>query len=218
MIMISGNAKEKESVQHLLENILLFVDFKANPHQPAHGVVIDSYSHPRTGLQVNELLVRDGELKERDTIFLNGKFGKAKMIFDPHGQKITTVYPSDVAQVAGLNITAELGDRFLVVNNEETITKIEKELADFWEKKKKPAPPSPTSEQKNINLVLATDSQNSLEALTELIKKKTTSHFNFSIIYATVGNLNNFVLDLTKITHSTVLIFGYQPSPQQIRN
>ena len=215
--MVSGNAKEKESVHHLLENILLFADFKTDPGCPAHGVIIDSYLHPQTGARVNELLIQDGKLKEKDAILLNGKFGKVKMICGLNGQKITTVHPSDIVQVIGLNISAELGDRFLVINNEEIIAKIENELANYWEKKKKLTPPPPSSEKKNVNLVLTADSQNSLEALTELIKKKVTPHFNFSIVYATVGNLNNFALDLTKITNSTVLIFGYQPSPAQLK-
>ncbi|CAG8561784.1 9537_t:CDS:2 [Ambispora leptoticha] len=217
IIAVSGNAKEKESVHHLMENILLFADFKASLHRPAHGVIIDSYLHPQTGSQINELLVQDGKLKEKDIIFLNGKFGKAKMIFGLHGQKITTVYPSDIVQVIGLNISAELGDRFLVVDNEEAIAEIENELANYWEKKKKSTLPPPSSEKKNVNLVLTADSQNSLEALTELIRKKTAPNFNFSIIYTTVGNLNSFALDLAKITNSTVLIFGYQPSQKQIK-
>lgn len=66
-------------------------------------------------------------------------------------------------------------------------------------------------------MVLTADSQNSLEALTGLVKKKNTPYFNFSLIYSTVGNLNSFALDLTKITNSTVLIFGYQPSPSQTK-
>lgn len=76
--------------------------------------------------------------------------------------------------------------------------------------------PSSTT-KKNVNLVLTTDSQNSLEALVELIKKKTTPNLNFSIVYTTVGNLNSFALDLAKITNSIVLSFGYQPSQKQIK-
>jgi translation initiation factor IF-2 len=151
IIVVSGNAKEKESVHHLMENILLFADFKANLHRPAQGVIIDSYLHPQTGSQINELLVQDGKLKEKEIIFLNGKFGKAKMIFGLHGQKTTTVYPSDIVQVIGLNIPAELGDRFLVVDNEEAVAEIENELANYWEKKKKSTLPPPSSEKKNIN-------------------------------------------------------------------
>ncbi|CAJ0902768.1 10260_t:CDS:2, partial [Entrophospora sp. SA101] len=128
----------------------------------------------------------DGELKEKDIIFLNGKFSKVKMMLGIDGKKTTAVGPSDISRVIGVNIQAELGDRFLVINNEKIIA------------------------------VLTADSQNSLEALIELIKKQTTSDFNFSIIYATVGNLNNFALDLTKVTNSTVLTFGLL-SPIQIK-
>jgi translation initiation factor IF-2 len=213
--VVSGNAKEKESVQHLLENILLFADFKTNPNRPAQGVVIDSYLHPQTNSQVSELLIQDGGLRVKDTIFLNGKFSQVKMMFSISDKKITTAHPSDIVQIVGLNISAELGDRFLVVNDEKTVAKIENELTNYWEKKKKLIPPPP-SEKKNVNLVLSADSQNSLEALAELARKKNTPNFNFSIVYATVGNLNSFALDLTKITNSTVLIFGYQPPPKQI--
>lgn len=114
-----------------MENILLFADFKTNLQIPANGVVIDSYLHSQTGSQANELLVQNGELKEKDIIFINGKFGQVKIMFNIHGQKITSAYPSDIAKIIGLNIPAELGDRFLVVNNEEIITKIEKELVDY---------------------------------------------------------------------------------------
>ncbi|CAJ0824668.1 6743_t:CDS:2 [Entrophospora sp. SA101] len=186
IIMISGNAREQDSTRHLMENILFFADFKANLSRPAQGVVIDSYLHPQTGSQINELLVQDGELKEKDIIFLNGKFSKVKMMLGIDGKKTTAVGPSDISRVIGVNIQAELGDRFLVINNEKIIA------------------------------VLTADSQNSLEALIELIKKQTTSDFNFSIIYATVGNLNNFALDLTKVTNSTVLTFGLL-SPIQIK-
>jgi translation initiation factor IF-2 len=131
MIVVSGNAREKTSVQHLMENILLFTDFKTNPDCPAQGVVVDNYLHPQTGSRVVELLVQDGKLKEKDTIFLNGKFGKVKMMFDIQGRKVAAVCPSDVAQIIGLNVQAELGDRFLVVNEEKLIAAIENEVVDY---------------------------------------------------------------------------------------
>ncbi|CAG8757902.1 9541_t:CDS:2, partial [Racocetra fulgida] len=195
IIVVSGNAKEKASVNHLLENVLLFADFKSHPHNPAQGVVIDSFLHPQTGSQINELLIQDGTLKIKDSIFLNGKFGSVKIMSDIQGQRSTTAQPSDIVQVVGLNIPAELGDRFL----------------------KKITPTPPSSKKKNVNLVLVADSQNSLEALTELVKKKNALHCNLSVVYKAVGNLNSFALDLTKITNSQVLIFGYQPPQSQIK-
>ena len=50
-------------------------------------------------------------------------------MFDLHRQKTTIAHPSDLVQVIGLNSSAELGDRYLVLNNEEAVTEIEKELA-----------------------------------------------------------------------------------------
>jgi translation initiation factor IF-2 len=217
MIVVSGNAREKTSVQHLMENILLFTDFKTNPDCPAQGVVVDNYLHPQTGSRVVELLVQDGKLKEKDTIFLNGKFGKVKMMFDIQGRKVAAVCPSDVAQIIGLNVQAELGDRFLVVNEEKLIAAIENEVVDYWEKKKKITSPPPPSEKKNVNLVLAADSQNSLEALAELVKKKSAPNFNFSVVHTAIGNLNSFAFDLIKITNSMVLMFGYYPPQNQTK-
>ncbi|CAI2180342.1 6197_t:CDS:2 [Funneliformis geosporum] len=211
---ISGSAREKTSIQNLLEIILLFsIDFKINHSDTTHGVVIDSYLHSQTGSLTSELLIQDGELKEKDTIFLNGRFGKVKMMFDLQGQKTTTAHPSDLVRVIGLDTSAEIGDRFLVINNEEVATSIEKALANHWSKNKKITSLS-SREKKDINLVLTADSQNSLEALLELIKKKATSNLNFSIIHATVGNLSTFVLNLVKITKSTVSKIIYEIGDQ----
>jgi translation initiation factor IF-2 len=215
-IIVSGNAKDQKSVKYLLENILLLADFKTNLDNQTYGVVIDSYLHPQLGSQMLELLIQGGQLKDKDKIFLNGKFGKFKIMSDINEQKINVSHPSDIVKINGLNISAELGDRFLVINDEQIAEISEKELANYWEGKKRVTIPLSVG-KKNINLVLSADSQNSLEALIELVKKKTNPDFNFSIIYSTIGNLNNFALDLTKMTESIFLAFGYQVSSNQIK-
>jgi translation initiation factor IF-2 len=164
----------------LLENILIAAECKFNPQHPTNGVVIDHYIHPRTGSATTELLVQDGKLKEKDTIFLNGKFSKVKSIHNLHGKKVVMALPSDPVQITGLTSSSELGDRFLVINNDDTIKSLEKELTPYLEKENKITPPPPiTKEKKNINLVLLADSQNRLEALTELIKKKNSPECDF---------------------------------------
>jgi translation initiation factor IF-2 len=64
-------------------------------------------------------------------------------------------------------------------------------------------------------LVLVADSRNSLEALSQLVKKKKSASFSFSIAYTTIGSLSNFALDLAKITSSTVLVFAQRLSQIQ---
>nr|CAG8484585.1 10665_t:CDS:2 [Entrophospora candida] len=184
---------------------------------PTHGTVIDAYLHPQTGSRVTELLIQGGKLQEKDTIFLNGKLEKAKTFLDTHSGKITTALPGDIIKVIGLTSTAEIGDRFLVIKNEEAKEKIKKELTNYSEKNDKLPISLLDKEKKKVNLVLISDSQNKLNALSELIKKKNTDSFEFSIVNATIGNLNNFVLNLIKITQSTILVFGPSPSHGQIK-
>jgi translation initiation factor IF-2 len=201
-----------------LEIILLFAnEFKTNLQDPTHGIVIDAYPHPQTGSRITELLIQGGKLQEKDTIFLNGKLEKIKILLDIHNCKTTAALPGDIVKVIGLISATELGDRFLVIKGEERKEVIEKELANYSEKNKKPIPFSFDQEKKKNNLVLISDSQNKLNALSELVKKKSTVSVDFSVVNATIGNLNNFVLNLAKITQSTILVFGPSPSHGQIK-
>ena len=201
-----------------MEIILLFAnEFKTNLQDPTHGIVIDIYPHPQTGSRITELLIQGGKLQEKDTIFLNGKLEKIKILLDIHNCKITVALPGDIVKVIGLISATELGDRFLVIKGEEKKEVIEKELANYSEKNEKPTPFSFDQEKKKINLVLISDSQNKLNALSELVKKKSTVSVDFSVVNATIGNLNNFVLNLAKITQSTILVFGPPPSHGQIK-
>jgi len=64
---------------------------------------------------------------------------------------------------------------------------------------------------------LLADSQNSLEALNNLVEKKSGDNVNFSVVYTTVGKLNNSLFNLAKITHAIILSFGCQFSSSQIK-
>ena len=184
---------------------------------PTNGVIIDNYLHPRIGSVVTELLVKDGKIKEKDTIFLNGKFSKVKTIYNMNGKRITAALPSDPVQITGLTPSAELGDKFLVVNNDNIIKSVEKELNPYLEKENKIIPSPITKEKKNINLFLLADSQNRLEALTELIRKKDSPECNFWITHRVIEKLNDSTIELIKFTQSMVLSFGLQLNQEQTK-
>ena len=207
-ILVSGNAREEESANYLLENISLLADFKTNLSQPANGVVIDSYLQNRTGSRLAELLVQGGKIEEKDNIFLNGRFGKIKMLYDLYGKKITAAFPGEVVQVVGLTFSVELGEKFLVLNDEKFKESLEKQLVNYLEKRDKLTTPKIVEEKRNINLFLLTDSQNTLEALKELVKKKSSVGCTFSVVYTAIGSLNDSAIDLAKITQSIILVLG----------
>lgn len=206
---ISGNACEKESVNYLCENILLLADYKTNWQRPASGVVIDSYLHPQLKTILTELLILGGRLQEKDEIFLAEKFGLVKIIFDHQNQKISQAFPGDLVRLTGCNFPSELGDKFLVIKDTNTKKEVTKELSNYLSKKNLVSLPS-ASGKKNINLVLLADSQNSLETLKNLAEKSNNSAVGFSVIYEVVGKLNNFAINLAKITQSIILAFGCQ--------
>jgi len=217
-IVISGNSKKIESAKYLLENILLLSDFKTNLQHPANGLVIDSYLHSQTQSRITKLLVRGNKIQEKDNIFINGRFGKIKMLYDLNDNKINSSSSvGDIINVVGIDFPTELGDKFLVINNENTKKSIENQLTNYLEQKSKSTSPSVIKEKKTINLILLADSQNSLEALNDLVRKKDSSNCRFSVIYTAIGNLNNSSINLVKLTQSIILSFGLQINQEQIK-
>lgn len=209
---ISGSALKGESIDQLCETILLSVDCRSNWQRSADGIVIDSYFHSQMGFVLTEALILGGQLNVKDKIFLAGKFGSAKIIFDGQNEKKEQVFPGDLVRLVGCDFSTELGERFLVVNHDEK-KKIEKELNTLPKKKFANLPLF--SEKKNINLLLSANSQNSLETLKSLVGKITNPETNFTIVYELVGKLNNFAVELAKISRSFVVVFGYKLSLKQ---
>jgi translation initiation factor IF-2 len=164
------------------------------------------------GFVLTEALILGGQLNVKDKIFLAGKFGSAKIIFDGQNEKKEQVFPGDLVRLVGCDFSTELGERFLVVNHDEK-KKIEKELNTLPKKKFANLPLF--SEKKNINLLLSANSQNSLETLKSLVGKITNPETNFTIVYELVGKLNNFAVELAKISRSFVVVFGYKLSLKQ---
>lgn len=220
VIIISGNAKEKKSVKFLLENVLLLAnlaDLRTNYQGITHGTVIDSYLQSRTGFQISKLLIKGGQLQTKDTVFLNGKFSKIKMFLDRNSKK-NAAFPGDIVQVSGLDDSAKIGDKFLVINDKKTRDSIEKELRSHFKEKNKSVPYSLISKKENnVNLILIADSRNALETLNDLVKKVNLPNFSFSIIYSTI-KLNNSVISLAKITRSIILAFNCRFSKAVIKD
>jgi translation initiation factor IF-2 len=176
--------------------------------------VIDSYLH-QSGALSTELLVLGGKLKEKDEIFLGGKFAAAKIIFNHVGKRITQAFPGDLVRIIGLNFATELGNKFLVVEDSKAKKEIEKEINNYLSKRSQLGLPLAT-EKRIINLILLADTQNSLGVLNKLVEKMNNSNVSFFVINRSVGKLSNSGLNLAKITNSTILVFGFNfPSHQE---
>ncbi|WNE41658.1 MAG: Translation initiation factor IF-2 [Mycoplasmataceae bacterium] len=223
--ILSGSAINKDDTNNLLENILLLsevYDWKSDFDCSPNGIILDSYVNNKKGI-VNTLLVKNGFLKNRDNIFINGESGKIKKIIDFSDKELVRAEPGDIVQVFGLDFESEPGDNFLVINDESLVKKIKRIIPAKSDSKKfsqanaisNESLPNSKSLRKNINLILITDSQSSLEALENIVKSSSTENILFNPIYSEVGDLNGSVMNLAKITQSSVLLFNIKVSQQK---
>jgi translation initiation factor IF-2 len=182
---------------------------------PAHGLIIDSKVDTKLG-KINMLLVQDGTLREKDLFLANGKMGKIKRMIDFQNKKISQVFPSDPVQIIGLDFLAEAGEKFLVISEDKFSKNFSKLLTDYQrEKIHVDLPSQPTAwlssegeKQKIINLMVVADSQTTLEAVIDLVKKKNTDDLVFQIVAASTGNIHERLFSLAKTTRSYLLIFN----------
>ncbi|KLL02278.1 MAG: translation initiation factor IF-2 [Mycoplasmataceae bacterium RC_NB112A] len=222
LAIIKGNAKnvQDEGINELLESIVTLSDFRSSLKIPAHGVIIDSYFDSQAKHWVNEIIIQGGKLMEKDTLFLNGQFSKVKSgsIYNIFTQKtVREAVPGDLLKLIDLNLDAELGERFLVVNNKKIVENVQEKLKSHLFKKNKSIPISTNQEKRNINLFLVANSENACQVLHDLVKKKTSSEVRFTIIAEVNGNLTSSSLKLIKSTDSRVLVFGkFNPAQRRI--
>jgi translation initiation factor IF-2 len=78
-------------------------------------------------------LVQNGTLREKDLLLVNGRIGKIKRILDFQAKKISQAFPSDLAQVFGLDFLAKVGEKFLAIPEDKFSKNFSKLLTDYRE-------------------------------------------------------------------------------------
>lgn len=229
LTIVTGSAIKKADADELLENILFLAevhDWKADYQIAANGIIIDHYVNNKRGV-VNVALVKNGTLKNRDNLFVNGAAGKVRNLgsFLPKRPEVASAEPGDVVEVYGLGFEAEPGDNFIVINDESLVKKIKRIIPAKNNESKKFSQATESEEltrenlgRKTINLILLADSQNSLEALVNIAKSSSTANVLFNPIYSEAGELNDSVVSLCKITQSSVVMFNVKISQQKAKD
>jgi translation initiation factor IF-2 len=228
LTIICGSAINKEDTNELLENILFLSEiynWSANFDSPANGIIIDNYVNNQKGI-VNIVLIKNGTLKNRENLFVNGRHGKVRNIINFLGKEVISAQPGEIVQIFGLGFEAEPGDDFIVINDDSLIKKIKRIMPPISNESKKfsqmielELPIKGNIVRKNINLILIADSQNSLEALGNITKSSSTTNVFFNPIYSEAGgDLNDSVINLSKITQSSIIMFNVKISQQKSKD
>jgi translation initiation factor IF-2 len=216
-IFVECSALTKVGIDKLLEMILLQADLlelKANPNRNAKGNVIESGVEP--GGPTATVLVRKGTLHVGDIILCGEFYGRVRALINEEGQRLKEAGPSVAVRVLGLNGVPDAGLEFSVVEDE----KAARELAEqrFLEARaagqedKKVTLENlfatlAANQDKVLKVVVKADTQGSVEAIVEALKKIEAEKVSLEIIHSDVGTITEN--DVALASASNAIILGF---------
>ena len=216
------SAKTHEGIKELLESIILvseMAELKANPNRYAMGTVIESRLDKKVGT-IATLLVQNGTLRLGDPIVVGNSYGKVRTLKNDKGQDIVTAEPSTPVEITGLNEVPQAGDKFMSFETE-------KQAKAISEQRKNRSRESDTNKsgmsledlfgaiqdgRKEINVVLKTDVNGSLEAIKQSLNKINVEGVKVNIVLGGVGTITESDITLANASDAIILGFNVRPS------
>ncbi len=217
-IYVECSAVTKLGVDKLLEMILLQADLlelKANPDRNAKGNVIESGVSP--GGPTATVLVRKGTLHLGDVVICGEYYGKVRALINEEGQRLKVAGPSVAVSVLGLNGVPEAGWEFSSVDDEKAARALAEERAIIAKSESLESRSKVTLENlfasldavqsKVLRVVVKADTQGSVEAIVEAIKKIDQDKVSLEILHSDVGTVTEN--DVALASASKCVILGF---------
>jgi translation initiation factor IF-2 len=217
-IFADVSAVTKQGVDKLLEMLLFQADLlelKANPDRRAKGNVIESGLSP--GGPTATVLVRKGTLKVGDAIICGHFWGRVRALINEEGKRLKEAGPSVAVKVLGLNGVPEAGMEFAVMEDEKTAREeAEKRALDARAQPLELRPKVTlenlfttlaSAQSKALRIVVKADTQGSVEAIVEALKKIDSQKVSLEVIHSGVGTITESDVHLASASHGLILGF-----------
>jgi len=210
------SAKTGQGIPELLESLLLVAEMenlRADPTQPARGVVIESRMDKTRGPMAT-VLVHDGTLRLGDLVVVGTTSGRIKAMFNDAGKQIRRVGPATPAAILGLQRVPEVGDAVAVVTGERQMRTIIEENQKQVAQEGRPVSLSTIFDQisqgavKELDIILKTDVQGSLEPIKTSLSRLSTPELKVNIIHSASGNVNESDINLAIASRGLVIAFN----------
>jgi translation initiation factor IF-2 len=223
---VEVSALKKTGLDKLEEAILLqaeLLDLRANPDRPADGSIIEAKLERGRG-PVATVLIKRGTLRVGDIFVAGSEWGRVRALIDERGSALEEAGPSSPVEVLGLNGTPLAGDDFVVAENEAKA----RDIADYRQRRRREqqaaAGARGTLEQmfsqiaagvaKELAVVVKSDVQGSLEAITGSLDKISTKEVAMRVLHAAVGGINESDVILAKASNAVIIGFNVRANPQ----
>ncbi|WP_206484234.1 translation initiation factor IF-2 [Thalassotalea sp. G2M2-11] len=213
------SAKTGLGIDDLLDSILLqseVLELTAVVDKMANGVVVESKLDKGRG-PVATVLVQEGTLNQGDIVLCGLEYGRVRAMRDENGKLIETAGPSIPVEILGLSGVPQSGDEATVVKDE----KKAREVALYRQGKFRDVKLARQQKSKlenmfsnmeegdvsEVNIVLKSDVQGSLEAISDSLTKLSTDEVKVKIIGSGVGGITE--TDATLAAASNAIIVGF---------
>lgn len=217
-IFVDCSALTRQGVDKLLGAIVLqaeLLDLKANPDRPARGNVIESGLDP--GGPTATVLVRTGTLRVGDMMVCGEYYGRVRALINEENKRLKEAGPSVAVKVLGLNGVPEAGIAFQVVESERVAREIGEERREAAKNREPEARPARTleglfkqlasEEAKVLRLIIKADTQGSVEAIVDALKKIQSDKVSLEILHSAVGPVSETDVVLAHASKAVILGF-----------
>jgi len=218
-IFVEVSAVSKQGLDKLLDMILLeaeMLELGADPKGDFRGVVIEGELDRQRGSCIT-LLVQSGTLKIGDLLVGGSIYGKVRTLINWKGKMIKEAGPSTAVRILGLSDVGIPGDIFVRVKNERGA----RQRAEVVKNKKREKGltkrdiftleslyQSEEKEQKTLNIILKTDTQGSLKAISDTLKNLENEEVKIDILHQGVGEVQKSDILLASASKGMIINFN----------
>lgn len=217
------SAETGEGIDDLLEKVVLEAELReltANPERVGSGVVIESYLDKGRG-NVVTTLIQNGTLRVGDAFVAGVHSGRVRAMFDERDRRIDKVGPSEPALILGSNGAPEVGDQFVVFEDESEARDIAQQRQQIYREQRLRQKSQITLDEisrrlalgefHELNLVIKADVSGSVEALSDALMNLSTETVSVNIVHSGAGAITES--DIMLATASEAVIIGFQVRP-----
>jgi translation initiation factor IF-2 len=214
IVCVPISAKTGQGVEDLLEMIVLqseMMDLRAEENIPARAFILESKLEKGLG-PVATVICLEGVIKQGDYFVCGTGTGRVRLLVNSFGEKLPQVGPAIPVKVVGFDNFAEIGD-WLTVSSKEKYSKAKSTKKTILPlaagKAMQVGVPLAESSERQINLIIKTDTRGSKEAIEgsifKLTRKVSKDCLPINIIQSGIGDISEGDIELADSTGALLL-------------
>jgi translation initiation factor IF-2 len=217
--VLEVSATKGTGMETFLETMSLqaeVLDLRADPKAPMRATVIESRMDPGRGPTAT-VIVQNGTLKVGEPFICGPYWGKVKSLINDFGKPIKEVKPGMPAEVVGFSGLPRVGDEVVEMENERSAKRLSEERLEEIRRTKLEAPTRSRlealfagiseGEKKTLKIVLKTDVQGSLEAITKELLSIKSDKAKVQILHSAAGPISEG--DILLASASDAIVIGF---------